>query len=49
MLTAALVCGQIMHTLRQPAVLGELLGGILLGPTALGALAPHVYVWLFPT
>jgi len=48
MLTAALVCGQIMRALRQPAVLGELLGGILLGPTVLGALAPHAYVWLFP-
>ena len=49
MLTAALVCGQIMRALRQPAaVLGELLGGILLGPTVLGALAPHAYAWLFP-
>ena len=48
MLTAALVCGQIMRALRQPAVLGELLGGILLGPTVLGTLAPHVYAWLFP-
>ncbi len=49
MLAVALVCGQMMRTLRQPAVLGELLGGILLGPTVLGALAPHTYVWLFPT
>ena len=49
MLTAALVCGQIMRALRQQAVLGELLGGILLGPTVLGAFAPHAYAWLFPT
>src|SRR5215468_1355562 len=48
MLMAALVCGQIMRALRQPAVLGELLGGILLGPTVLGTLAPHAYAWLFP-
>src|SRR5262249_62070520 len=48
MLAAALVCGQIMRAVRQPAVLGELLGGILLGPTVLGALAPHAYAWLFP-
>jgi Kef-type K+ transport system membrane component KefB len=48
MLAAALGCGQIMRALRQPAVLGELLGGILLGPTVLGALAPHAYAWLFP-
>jgi Kef-type K+ transport system membrane component KefB len=37
-----------MRALRQPAVLGELLGGIFLGPTVLGTLAPHVYAWLFP-
>jgi Kef-type K+ transport system membrane component KefB len=49
MLAVALVCGQMMRALRQPAVLGELLGGILLGPTVLGALAPHTYMWLFPT
>lgn len=48
MLTAALICGQLMRALRQPAVLGELLGGIFLGPTVLGTLAPHVYAWLFP-
>ena len=48
MLTAALLCGQIMRALRQPAVLGELLGGIFLGPTVLGTLAPHAYAWLFP-
>ena len=48
MLTAALLCGQIMRALRQPAVVGELLGGICLGPTVLGTLAPHAYAWLFP-
>jgi len=48
MLAAALVCGQIMRALRQPAVLGELLGGILLGPTVLGAFTPHAYAWPRP-
>lgn len=48
MLTVALVFGQVMRRLRQPAVLGELVGGILLGPTVFGALAPNSYAWLFP-
>jgi Kef-type K+ transport system membrane component KefB len=49
MLAVALVCGQVMRKLRQPMVFGELLGGIVLGPTVFGALAPHAHVWLFPT
>lgn len=49
MLTVALVFGQVMRKLHQPAVLGELAGGILLGPTIFGALVPHAYTWLFPT
>jgi Kef-type K+ transport system membrane component KefB len=48
MLASALVCGQIARLLKQPAVLGELLGGILLGPTVLGNLAPGVFSHLFP-
>jgi len=34
--------------LRQPSVLGEILAGILLGPTVLGALAPEWSAALFP-
>lgn len=48
MLSVALVFGQVMRKLHQPAVLGELAGGILLGPTVFGALAPNTYTWLFP-
>jgi Kef-type K+ transport system membrane component KefB len=33
--------------LRQPAVIAEIIAGILLGPTLLGALAPGVYDALF--
>lgn len=47
--TVALVCGQVMHKLHQPTVFGELLGGIVLGPTVFGALAPYSYARLFPT
>jgi Kef-type K+ transport system membrane component KefB len=49
MLIVALVCGQLMRLVRLPAVLGELIGGILLGPTLLGTLAPQVYSQIFPS
>ncbi|MBM3239217.1 cation:proton antiporter [Candidatus Poribacteria bacterium] len=49
MLAVALIFGQVMRRLHLPIVLGELIGGILLGPTVLGALAPNLYAWLFPT
>ncbi|MCX6674103.1 MAG: cation:proton antiporter, partial [Methanothrix sp.] len=48
MLAFALVFGGLMKRLRQPAVLGEILGGIVLGPTILGAVAPAVQSVLFP-
>jgi Kef-type K+ transport system membrane component KefB len=49
MLCVAVVCGQIMRRFRFPSVLGELIGGILLGPTLFGALAPHTFADIFPT
>ena len=48
MLVCGVVCGQIMARLKQPAVLGEMIGGILLGPTVFGMLFPAQYGWLFP-
>lgn len=47
MLACAIVFGQLMRKLKQPAVLGEMIGGILLGPTVFGLLAPSIYIWLF--
>ena len=47
MLACALFFGQLMRRFKQPAVLGEMIGGILLGPTIFGLLAPGVYAWLF--
>ncbi len=47
MLGCALVFGQLMRRFRQPAVLGEIIGGILLGPTLLGFVMPRFYFWLF--
>lgn len=47
MLLTAMVFGQGMLKLKQPAVLGEMIGGIILGPTLLGALFPQFFGWLF--
>lgn len=48
MLAVALLLGHVMRRLHLPGVAGELLGGILLGPTVFEALAPEWYAWLFP-
>ncbi|HEX6961209.1 MAG TPA: cation:proton antiporter [Lacipirellula sp.] len=45
---AARLFGEIAQRFRQPAVLGELLAGVLLGPTVLGYFAPEWQQWLFP-
>lgn len=48
MLACATLGGTVMRALRQPAVLGEMLGGVVLGPTILGAFAPGLQAELFP-
>jgi Kef-type K+ transport system membrane component KefB/mannitol/fructose-specific phosphotransferase system IIA component (Ntr-type) len=40
--------GEIAKNLGQPAVLGEILAGILLGPTVLGYFLPGLFETLFP-
>ena len=40
--------GELARQLGQPAVLGEILAGILLGSTVFGWLSPELYTWLFP-
>jgi len=47
LLATAMLCGQAMRALRQPSVMGELLGGVLLGPTLLGRIAPDAAATLF--
>ena len=47
MLTVAVVCGQLMRWLGQPAVLGELIGGVILGPTLFGLFFPVAFQRLF--
>ena len=48
MLFVALVLGQAARRVGIPAVVGEIVGGLLLGPTVLGRLAPDIQAWLFP-
>lgn len=47
-IAVAQVAGRAGEVVGQPRVLGEILGGIALGPSLLGAVAPAVSDWLFP-
>ena len=47
-LLLARLMGALVRRLGQPPVIGEILAGILLGPTVLGWLAPGVMEALFP-
>ncbi|MFC3451339.1 cation:proton antiporter [Amycolatopsis speibonae] len=40
-------CGEVLRRLRQPPVLGEIVGGLLLGPSVLGLIWPAGGAWLF--
>ena len=46
MLAFAVVFGEAMRRFKQPAVVGEMFGGIVLGPTLFGCLRP-AFDWLF--
>ena len=42
------LCGVLLGRLGQPRVVGEMLGGILLGRSVFGYAAPHLIAQLFP-
>ena len=43
----ARVLGWIAKSIGQPPVVGELLAGVLLGPTIMGRFAPETFEWVF--
>lgn len=47
LLGAARFCGELARRLNQPAVLGELSAGLLLGPSIFGKIAPEFQARLF--
>ena len=47
-LFATQIVGRILRYVRQPAVIGEMIGGILIGPSVLGQFFPEVKTFLFP-
>jgi Kef-type K+ transport system membrane component KefB len=49
MLSVALLCGQLAKWLHFPAIIGEIIGGIILGPTIFGQIIQGTENWLFPT
>ncbi len=46
-LLAARAMAELSRRLKQPEVLGELLGGFVIGPSVLGAIFPHAFHELF--
>lgn len=49
LLVAAHTCAAIFRRFRQPPVIGEIVGGLLLGPTIFGNLAPTMHQSIFPS
>lgn len=47
LLLAANVLGYLAERLTIPRIIGEVAGGLVLGPTLLGLLFPHAFQWLF--
>jgi len=48
LLVAAHGVGALFARFRQPPAIGEIVAGLLLGPSALGAAFPDVQHWIFP-
>lgn len=49
LLVAAHAFGYLANRFHQPRVIGEIVGGLLLGPTLLGAVAPDLHDAVFPS
>jgi predicted Kef-type K+ transport protein len=49
LLIAGRVVGELMQRIGQPAVMGQILAGVVLGPSVLGTAAPGLWHELFPS
>ncbi len=49
LLVAGRLVSELMQRIGQPAVTGQIIAGVLLGPSVLGALAPGLWHSLFPS
>ena len=47
LLAGALAGGHVFERLKMPRVIGEIVGGIALGPSMLGLISPETHKWLF--
>jgi Kef-type K+ transport system membrane component KefB len=47
-LFVAMLCGWVARKLGQARVIGEIIGGILIGPSVFGRFAPHAAQTIFP-
>jgi Kef-type K+ transport system membrane component KefB len=47
-LLISLGCGRLARMLGQTQVIGEIFGGILIGPSVFGRIAPNLFAHLFP-
>jgi len=48
LLATARMLGELARRFHQPSIVGELLAGIVLGPTLLGRIAPQLHQSIFP-
>ena len=48
LIAAGRIGGELMQRIGQPAVMGQILAGIVLGPTVFGALLPDLQAAVFP-
>ena len=46
--TCRLLGWLVRRWLRQPQVIGEMIAGVVLGPSLLGQLSPDIQAFLFP-
>ena len=48
LLASARLLGELFSRFGQPSVVGEILAGVILGPSVLGAIAPSLGAWTVP-